>query len=185
MPVALPASDSTVSFVPSCPNPSRLKLLSATLGPLGGGAALHPHPASSVSLEAAVMVSWPVSALKRCGPLGLEAVSAEAAFSLSDGLRHSGALHGHRRPVQEVRQGDLPGKFPGPGGGVGVQSAPAPTLGRPGTTPVSEGERHCGCSGRTPTLPRGLRAGPQLWVWKVGRGRPDTGQGAASPDTLS
>ncbi|XP_042107696.1 probable E3 SUMO-protein ligase RNF212 isoform X7 [Ovis aries] len=54
------------------------------------------------------MVSWPVSALKRCGPLGLEAVSAEAAFSLSDGLRHSGALHGHRRPVQEVRQGDLP-----------------------------------------------------------------------------
>ncbi|XP_042107699.1 probable E3 SUMO-protein ligase RNF212 isoform X8 [Ovis aries] len=25
-----------------------------------------------------------------------------------DGLRHSGALHGHRRPVQEVRQGDLP-----------------------------------------------------------------------------
>lgn len=115
----------------------------------------------------------------------LEAVSAEAAFSLSDGPQHPGTLHGRRQPVHEVRQGDLPGKSPGPGGGVGAQSAPAPTVGRLGTAPVPEGMRHSGCLVRTPMLPRRWRAGPQLWVWKVGWGRPDTGQGAASSRCVS
>ncbi|XP_067590910.1 probable E3 SUMO-protein ligase RNF212 isoform X1 [Pseudorca crassidens] len=36
-------------------------------------------------------------------------MSCSSAFE-TYGLRHPGALHGHRRPVQEVRKGDLPGR---------------------------------------------------------------------------
>lgn len=62
----------------------------------------------------------------RAGPagpgvhLGLQFASASCServpgserrwcLSLPDGPRGPGALHGHRRPVQEVLQGDLPG----------------------------------------------------------------------------
>lgn len=45
-----------------------------------------------------------------CGVSMPRAVHRTAVRSLPDGLGHPGALHGHRRSVQEVLQGDHPGE---------------------------------------------------------------------------